>query len=110
MTIAPEQSNEGQHSLPALRDLQARLQWVCWRKEERKGKLTKVPYNPQTDQRAASHNPQTWSSYQQAYATWKKRSQHYDGIGYMFQRDITGVDLDHCIDAEGNLEAWASDI
>ena len=24
--------------LPALQWLQARLQWVCWRREERKGK------------------------------------------------------------------------
>src|SRR6266702_1458065 len=96
--------------LPALRWLQARPQWVCWRREERKGKRTKIPYNARTGQRAESNRPDTWTSYEearQAYARSQHTKQAYDGVGYMFQRDITGVDLDHCIDAEGRIELWA---
>src|SRR6266699_2389106 len=52
--------------IPALEELQARSQWVCWRKEQRKGKLTKVPYSPLTGKWAQSDNPQTWASYTQA--------------------------------------------
>src|SRR5260221_12655481 len=32
---------------------------------------------------------------------------HYDGIGYMFRRDYTGVDLDHCISPHGSIDPWA---
>src|ERR1700694_1909991 len=40
--------------LPALEELQARPQWVCWRKEQRGGKLTKVPYSATTGSKAQS--------------------------------------------------------
>src|SRR5713226_8743575 len=91
--------------LPALEELQARLQWVCWRKERRGGKLTKVPYSPATGRKAQSDNPATWASYAQAVQT--QRARHYDGIGYMFYRDYTGVDLDHCVNADGSIDHWA---
>jgi len=47
------------HDLPALHELRARPQWVCWRYEQRRGKKTKVPYNPQTGKLAASNDPST---------------------------------------------------
>jgi putative DNA primase/helicase len=95
---------------PALRWLQARQQWVCWRREERQGKRTKIPYNARTGQRAESNNPATWTSYavaQRAYERSQNTPRPYEGFGYMFGRDITGVDLDHCIDADGQIEPWA---
>ena len=52
--------------LPALEELQARPQWVCWRKEERRGKLTKVPYSATTGKHAKADTPQTWATYVQA--------------------------------------------
>jgi len=97
-------------TLPALRELQARPQWVCWRKEQRKdnkNKLTKVPYNPWTGGQARPNDPATWASYERAYTTWQTYPERYDGIGYMFRRDLTGVDIDHCLDADGQIEPWA---
>ncbi|MBV9688464.1 MAG: hypothetical protein JO202_02015 [Ktedonobacteraceae bacterium] len=88
--------------LPALEELQARPQWVCWRKEQRQGKWTKVPYHPLTGRKAESNNPQTWVTYAQA-----QRAGTYDGVGYMFHRDYTGVDLDHCVNEDGSIDAWA---
>jgi putative DNA primase/helicase len=35
-------------------ELTERPQWVCWRYEERGGKLTKVPYVPETGGRAST--------------------------------------------------------
>ncbi len=96
--------------LPALQELQARPQWVCWRKEVRKGKLTKVPYNAATGRYAQSDNPATWTSYERASFALQQQPDLYDGVGYMFHRDLTGVDLDHCVDADGRIEAWAQDI
>src|SRR6266849_10115383 len=89
----------------ALEELQARPQWVCWRKEQRQGKLTKVPYNAKTGRKAESDNPQTWASYAQAVQA--QRTGNYDGIGYMFHRDYAGVDLDHCVNADGSIDPWA---
>lgn len=99
------------NTIAALLELQARPQWVCWRKEQRNGKTTKIPYDPRTGRRAESNHPRTWASYdlaQQAYEWSQRRGQrHYDGIGYMFHRDITGIDLDHCIAPDGTIDAWA---
>src|SRR5258708_17904315 len=77
--------------VPALEELEARPQWVCWRKEQRKGKLTKVPYSALTGSKAASDNPQTWATY--AQAIYALHIGNYQGIGYVFDRDYTGIDL-----------------
>ena len=97
-------------SIPALAELQSRPQWVCWRKEERKGKPTKVPYNPHTGSFARSDDPGTWASFdtaRQAHERSLERRRPYDGIGYMFHRDYTGIDLDHCVNADGSIDPWA---
>jgi putative DNA primase/helicase len=97
---------------PALVELQARSQWVCWRMETRKDKQgneerTKVPYNPRTHRRARPNDPTTWASYEQARAAWERKPDQYEGLGYMFADDYTGIDLDHCIDEQGQLDPWA---
>jgi putative DNA primase/helicase len=95
---------------PALEELQARPQWVCWRKEARRGKPTKVPYDPRTGALARSDDPATWASYAQAKAAWDRHPQRYDGLGYMFRGDYTGIDLDHCVNAAGTIDSWAQGI
>src|ERR1700694_3826900 len=91
-------------TLPALAELQARPQWVCWRTERRQRKLTKVPYSATTGTHAQSDNPQTWASYAQAVQA--KRARRYDGVGYMFRQDYTGVDLDHLVNENGRTPPW----
>ncbi len=91
--------------LPALEELQARPQWVCWRKEQRQGKPTKVPYSATTGRRAESDNSATWASYAQAVQALRARNYH--GLGYVFHRDYTGVDLDHCVNPDGSIDPWA---
>ncbi len=111
-----EHAKSPQSLSPALRELQGLRQWVCWCYEkDRNGKPTKVPYNARTGGKASHSNPHTWSSYDQAvYArdhrfTFDDRS--YDGIGFVFNNDYTGIDLDHCIDPEtGEPNAWAQAI
>jgi putative DNA primase/helicase len=93
--------------IPALEELQARSQRVCWRGERRKGKLTKVPSNPHTGTFAHTDKPQTCSGYAQAKADCEKQPWRYDGLGFMFERDYTGIDLDHCVNPDGGLDAWA---
>lgn len=86
-------------------------QWVCWRREERDGKLTKVPYTPRSGSRARSDDPETWGTFAEA---WKaRRDGNHDGIGFVFTADdpFCGVDLDSCVDPEtGEIEPWAAEI
>jgi putative DNA primase/helicase len=93
--------------IAALEELQARPQWVCWRRETRHGKPTKVPFNPRTGTLARVNDPRTWGSYQAALAAWGKQPQRYDGVGYMFCHDVTGIDFDHCVHADGTIDPWA---
>src|SRR5918994_1425800 len=91
-----------------MRDLR---QWLCWRKEERDGKPTKVPYSPTTGQRASSTDSDTWSGYQEAVRACKEHG--YGGIGFGFpvEDEPCGVDLDGCLNSEtGEMESWAQEI
>ena len=65
---------------------------------------------PVLDNGRKSDNPDTWTSYtvaKRAYEHSQHTARPYDGLGYMFERDITGIDLDHCIDADGQIAPWA---
>lgn len=83
-------------------ELQALDQWVTWRLEERTDrqgqvKLTKVPYNAMTGQRARSDNPGTWASFAQAGNNFLH--DNYNGIGFMFSMfdPYCGIDFDNCV-------------
>ena len=93
------------------KELRERPQWVCWRSEERSGKSTKVPYNPQTGRRASTTDPTTWSHYRTAFHQSRNGSD-YKGIGFVFTPDdpFVGIDLDHCVNEDGQLESWAGNI
>ena len=73
-------------------------QWVVWRKEEREGKPTKVPYIPGTKRRASTTNPDTWASFESAVASCALGN--FDGIGFVFSKDdpYCGVDFDDVIE------------
>jgi putative DNA primase/helicase len=75
--------------------------WVCWRVEQRDGKPTKVPINPDEPEikRAKSDNPSTWSDFGTSLDKMKKCN--LPGIGFVFNGDgIIGIDLDDCRDPE----------
>ena len=91
--------------------LTARDQWVCWRREERDGKTTKVPVDPATGGYASTTDPKTWTAV--ATALEAVESTNADGVGFVFTDDdpIVGVDLDDCRDSEtGTIDAWARDV
>jgi hypothetical protein len=83
-------------------------QWLVWRNEEVKGRLTKVPYDAKTGRKASSTDPATWTTFEQAVEAFA-RSNHYDGIGFVFTRDdpFCGIDLDDCVDENTNVAPWA---
>ena len=42
------------------RDLKGNSLWCVWKREERNGRNTKIPYNPRTLERAKSNDPNTF--------------------------------------------------
>jgi primase-polymerase (primpol)-like protein len=91
--------------------LKERPQWVCWRLEERKGKLTKVPYSPESFEKADSTDLMTWSTFDDAVAALTMGN--FDGIGFVFcsADPFVGIDLDGCRNPEtGEVEEWAQEI
>ena len=77
-------------------------QWVCFTP-------AKKPINPQTGYGAKANDASTWASYDLARKRWASDKGQYAGIGYEFRKEqkITGIDLDKCIDEEGNITPWA---
>jgi primase-polymerase (primpol)-like protein len=89
--------------------LRQRPQWVNWRNEFIDGRWTKVPYDPATGKRASTTDLMTWTTFEDAVATYDDGG--YDGVGFCFcsADPFVGVDIDDCRDPEtGEIEEWAS--
>jgi putative DNA primase/helicase len=99
-TVAP--------SITVPDDLAELDQWVLWRLEQVNGRETKVPYSIR-GQKASSTDPRTWSPFDVAVKTWRRQPQQYAGPGFVFVKGggIVGIDLDDCLDSEGDLKPWA---
>lgn len=99
MKISPD-------NLPA--ELRENGLFCCWRYEDRSGKRTKVPYNPRTQGRAQSTNPATFSPLTTALETMERGG--YDGIGVGIFDSLGAIDIDHCVDDNGQLSELARDV
>lgn len=73
--------------------------WVVWRRVERGGKATKIPFNARTGEPADSTDPSTWSSFEEAMGAFQA-DDRCAGIGFVFYAacGFAGVDLDGCIE------------
>jgi putative DNA primase/helicase len=71
--------------------------------------VTKVPYSA-AGNKASSSDGNTWADFGSAVEAYNSGS--WDGVGFVFARGggVTGIDLDHCFDAEGRLEPKAAAI
>lgn len=79
--------------LPAA--LKSSPSWVCWRAEQRQGKWTKVPYNPnKPSEKAKSNDPQTWGTFEEACESFEVGQPRKDGVGIVLVDDLVGYDLD----------------
>ena len=88
--------------------LSARPQWVVWRAVGEKP--DKVPYSVRTGYKASSTDLMTWSTFEEALEAYEKGE--YAGLGFVFSSGdpYTGIDLDNCVDAEGEIALWALEI
>ncbi|MEK4675931.1 phage/plasmid primase, P4 family [Bacillus sp. FSL K6-2944] len=83
-------------------------QWVLWRKEERNGKPTKIPYQANSEM-AQANNRRTWSTFATAVKFYLEGD--YDGIGFVFSRqdNYIGIDIDKCV-VDGKTNDFAMEI
>jgi putative DNA primase/helicase len=89
-------------------ELKVRPQWVLWQAVgEKPGK---VPYSAKTGCKASSTDLMTWSTFGEALEAYKKDG--YAGVGFMFcsADPYTGIDLDNCVDQNGEIAVWALEI
>jgi putative DNA primase/helicase len=89
-------------------ELKARPQWVVWKAVG--AKPDKVPYSPRTGRRASSTDILTWSTFQEALEAYENGD--YAGLGFVFSSadPYTGIDLDDCVDEDGEIALWALEI
>lgn len=80
--------------------------FCLWKYEDRDGRRTKMPYNPNRPQdRAKSNDPATFATLEAAAA----RTNGFDGLGVGIFGEVAGIDIDHCM-KDGKLSAMAADI
>ena len=74
--------------------------WVLWKRQLIDGQWKKVPYQI-NGKRAKSNDPSTWTSFSNVLKCF---APDYEGIGFeFFESGLTGVDIDHCVDANGRI-------
>ena len=80
--------------------------FCCWRYDQRKGKPTKVPYDPMTGAPAKSNDPTTFADFETACSA----SRSYNGLGIGIFNGVSAIDLDDCITESGQLTDTATEI
>lgn len=81
--------------------------WCGWKYEMRDGKKTKVPYNPQTIERAKSNEPESFRPFE--YVEDAVLGGYVDGMGIRVSNGFSAIDIDHCV-TDGILSDAATDI
>jgi hypothetical protein len=78
-------------------------QWLSWKPVEKNGKITKIPIT-RDNRNASTTDPDTWNTWGNIKNCKRK--------GFVFTKDdpFIFIDLDNCIDENGNLEPWAEKI
>jgi putative DNA primase/helicase len=89
-------------------ELKVRPQWVVWCAVGEKP--DKVPYSAKTGRRASSTDLLTWATFEEALGAYENGE--YAGVGFVFSTadPYTGVDLDNCVDEDGEIALWALEI
>ena len=103
LPVRPDGIPQGLRTIP---------RWVVWRydkKTKSTGEVswTKVPFQG-NGVRASTTNPSTWCSYEHALNALKLGN--FDGIGLVLGEDVHGIDLDDCINEEGELTDLAYEV
>ena len=93
-------------------ELKKFCQWVVWQKVQRNGKTTKEPINARTGYNARTNDRNSWCAFHEAMKYYEQPQNSCDGVGFIFTPEdpFVGIDLDHCIEHDGQLAVWATKI
>jgi len=80
--------------------------FCVWQYEEREGNKTKVPYNPNTREKARANDKSTFSSFAETINV----VDNYSGLGLGIFDNIGAIDIDHCVDEASEISEMALDI
>ena len=86
-------------------ELKRRGLFCTWQAEQRNGRMTKIPYNAVSGQRAKSNDESCFTSFEKAAG-----AAGYSGIGVGIFHGICAVDLDYCVDENGAVSDKAKEI
>jgi len=92
-------------------EMQRQKNWVAWILKQNKDnptRMDKVPVNAVTKGMAQSNNPETWCNLNIALEYAAKNN--LNGIGFMLSPPFVGIDIDHCINEQGELSPLADEI
>ena len=89
-------------------ELKNNASFCVWKLEKRKGKGTKVPYDPRSGQLSRTNDPSTFSDFATAMKAYAMGG--WDGIGYRVSEGIGAIDIDKCIREDGSLNDVAASI
>jgi hypothetical protein len=102
-------------ALTAYEELSSINQWVSWKSlpplpTSKAKKPRKVPICPETGRAASVDDPSTWDTFNRAIG--RKNYDNLSGVGIVLIKanDLTMIDMDGCIDENGEVEPWAAEI
>lgn len=90
--------------------------FCTWKLTPQGGRMAKLPYNPLTGGLARADNPNTFNNYATTikhmggYYGVNADNQVTGGLGLGIFNDYSAIDIDDCIDEQGNLNDMALDI
>lgn len=105
----------------SLKDLPQELKfnalWCGWKYiTASDGRIVKMPFNVLTGKGAKSNDPSTFVSYPtllqhiHKYLSIDENGKQLGGVGLGIFRGYSAVDIDHCVDENGNISEMARDI
>jgi len=98
-------------NIPASLRLERR--WVAWLPKWADGKFGKKPGRiDRPGVGLTNWANEGWVDFDTAVAAWRAHPGVFGGVGYVMtgSEQVTGVDLDGCIDSSGRIAPWATEI
>ncbi len=105
-SVSPNPARVNFAAIP--KELKQSESFCVWKREKRKGKLTKVPYNPPNGNFARTDDSSTFAAFSTAMKAYAMGG--WDGIGFRVSNGIGAIDIDHCIREDGSLNDVAASI
>ena len=98
-------------------ELKLNALWCCWKyTPNQEGVMIKKPYNVLTGYGAKSNDPSTFVSYPSMlnnlhkYLLIDDKGKQQGGVGLGIFRGYSAIDIDHCVDENGNMSEMAKEI